>query len=137
VSDLSAKEMFEALTIKWGNAIEEGRLDDAILAAIFAWFMHRADRDAQRGRAALVLLRSAIERVFANSEEQTLPASGEPHCSFCGKAQHEVREVVAGGANAIICDECVALCITAISEKDPDWREEQIRALRGGKSEEA
>jgi hypothetical protein len=31
------------------------------------------------------------------------------HCSFCGKSQHDVRELVAG-PRVFICDECVALC---------------------------
>ena len=131
MSDVPAKEMFEALTIKWGKAIEDGRLDDAIITAISAWFLHRGDRDARRGNAALVLLRSAIDRVLEPAKEESAPAGAEPRCSFCGKAQHEVREVVAGGANAFICDECVVLCIAAISEKDPEWRQEQARALAG------
>lgn len=37
-------------------------------------------------------------------------------CSFCGKAQNEVRRIVAG-PNAYICDECVNLCSIIIAEE--------------------
>ena len=32
------------------------------------------------------------------------------YCSFCGKAQHEVRHLIGGPALLFICDECVDLC---------------------------
>ena len=37
------------------------------------------------------------------------------HCSFCGKSQHEVRNLVAG-PGTYICDECSVLTIEIISE---------------------
>jgi len=37
-------------------------------------------------------------------------------CSFCGKSQHEVRKLVAGGPNAFICNECIDLCNEYILE---------------------
>ncbi|MBP0645036.1 hypothetical protein J8J17_24905, partial [Mycobacterium tuberculosis] len=30
----------------------------------------------------------------------------EPHCSFCGKAKHEVKKLIAG-QDANICNECI------------------------------
>lgn len=33
----------------------------------------------------------------------------EPHCSFCGKAKHEVKKLIAG-QDANICNECIELC---------------------------
>jgi hypothetical protein len=39
------------------------------------------------------------------------------HCSFCGKSQHDVRKLIAG-PNALICDECVALCNDVIEHTD-------------------
>ncbi|MGO8949369.1 MAG: ClpX C4-type zinc finger protein [Ktedonobacterales bacterium] len=30
-------------------------------------------------------------------------------CSFCGKNQFEVRQIIAGPGNVFICDECVQL----------------------------
>lgn len=37
-------------------------------------------------------------------------------CSFCGKAAHEVRYLIAGPA-VHICDECVGLCDEILAEK--------------------
>lgn len=39
----------------------------------------------------------------------------QPSCSFCGKAQHEVRKLIAG-PTVFICDECVDLCNDVIEE---------------------
>ena len=45
------------------------------------------------------------------------PASHELlRCSFCGKAQAEVRKLIAG-PTVFICDECVAVCVDIM--KDP------------------
>ena len=42
--------------------------------------------------------------------------SGDLHCSFCGKSQHEVRKLIAGPA-VYICDECIELCNDIIAEE--------------------
>jgi ClpX C4-type zinc finger len=34
-------------------------------------------------------------------------------CSFCGRSEHEVQKLVAGG-RALICETCIALCVEAI-----------------------
>lgn len=39
-----------------------------------------------------------------------------PRCTFCGKAEHQVRKLVTG-SGAAICDECIALCVDIISEE--------------------
>ena len=45
-------------------------------------------------------------------------------CSFCGKAQENVRKIVAG-PGVYICDECVDLCNSIIEaelyEEDPGY----------------
>ena len=41
----------------------------------------------------------------------------EYRCSFCGKAQTEVKTLVAG-PGVFICDECVQLCRPIIQKKD-------------------
>ncbi len=38
------------------------------------------------------------------------------YCSFCGKSQHEVAELISG-AQAYICDECVAHAAEIIAER--------------------
>ena len=40
-------------------------------------------------------------------------------CSFCGKAQDQVKRLIAGPDRVYICDECVALCDQIIAEESP------------------
>ncbi|MFI7611525.1 ATP-dependent Clp protease ATP-binding subunit ClpX [Nonomuraea terrae] len=42
---------------------------------------------------------------------------GDPRCSFCDKAQDEVRRLIAGPPSVYICDECVGLCGELIAEE--------------------
>jgi ATP-dependent Clp protease ATP-binding subunit ClpX len=46
-----------------------------------------------------------------------------PRCSFCGKAQSEVRSIVAGGP-AFICNECVTDAVEIIGSEHPEWLED-------------
>ena len=39
------------------------------------------------------------------------------HCSFCGKSQHEVRNLIAG-PNSFICNDCVALCDAIVEDSE-------------------
>lgn len=41
-------------------------------------------------------------------------------CSFCGKAQNEVRKMIAGPASVHICDSCVSVCKTIIERELSD-----------------
>ena len=41
------------------------------------------------------------------------------HCSFCSKAQGQVKRLIAGPDRVFICDECVALCGQIIAEESP------------------
>jgi ATP-dependent Clp protease ATP-binding subunit ClpX len=43
------------------------------------------------------------------------PAS---RCSFCGRSDEEVSQLIAGPAGVFICDECTHLCSTIIEEKE-------------------
>ena len=40
-------------------------------------------------------------------------------CSFCDKAQAQVKRLIAGPDRVFICDECVVLCDQIISEDGP------------------
>ena len=40
-------------------------------------------------------------------------------CSFCGKAQAQVKRLIAGPDRVFICDECVTLCDQIITEEGP------------------
>ena len=44
-------------------------------------------------------------------------------CSFCGKAQDEVRKLIAGPGNIYICDECINLCSEILEEEFEDERD--------------
>ncbi|MBO46437.1 MAG: ATP-dependent Clp protease ATP-binding subunit ClpX [Planctomycetes bacterium] len=44
-------------------------------------------------------------------------ASKMTFCSFCGKAQGEVRKMIAGPAGVFICDSCVRVCKTIIDRE--------------------
>ncbi|MGB3987763.1 MAG: ATP-dependent Clp protease ATP-binding subunit ClpX, partial [Firmicutes bacterium] len=41
---------------------------------------------------------------------------GQPKCSFCGKAQDQVKKLIAG-PGVYICDECIELCNEIIEEE--------------------
>ena len=49
------------------------------------------------------------------------PTSGRKdyQCSFCGKAQAQVKRLIAGPDRVFICDECVTLCEQIIAEETP------------------
>ena len=44
------------------------------------------------------------------------------YCSFCGKAEHEVHNLIEGadieGKSALICNECVDVCSTMLHEAE-------------------
>ncbi|MBR6536715.1 MAG: ATP-dependent Clp protease ATP-binding subunit ClpX [Lachnospiraceae bacterium] len=46
-------------------------------------------------------------------------------CSFCGKAQKQVRKMISGPSGVYICDECIELCAELVEEmeKDDDFEE--------------
>ncbi|MBQ2675775.1 MAG: ATP-dependent protease ATP-binding subunit ClpX [Clostridia bacterium] len=45
-------------------------------------------------------------------------------CSFCGKTDNQVRQMVAGANGVFICDECIELCKSAISgDFEPDYND--------------
>ena len=51
-------------------------------------------------------------------------SSSKIRCSFCGKAQDEVRKLIAGPNGIFICDECVELCNDIVEEELMDEEEE-------------
>lgn len=42
----------------------------------------------------------------------------EPRCSFCGKEQSKVKQLVTGPNGVYICNECIELCSHMIAEQD-------------------
>ena len=49
-------------------------------------------------------------------------------CAFCGKPADEVKHLIAG-PRAMICDECVDICIAVLADQDAEWRAGARRAL--------
>ncbi|MCM1112611.1 MAG: ATP-dependent Clp protease ATP-binding subunit ClpX [Muribaculum sp.] len=48
-------------------------------------------------------------------------------CSFCNKAQGQVRKLIAGPAGVYICDECVDICADILEEELEDEEEEEAQ----------
>ncbi len=55
--------------------------------------------------------------------------SASYQCSFCGKAQAQVKRLIAGPDRVFICDECVTLCDQIITEETPTAPSEQSPGL--------
>ena len=53
-------------------------------------------------------------------------------CSFCGKAQAQVKRLIAGPDRVFICDECVTLCEQIIVEESPSETTESPDAIAKG-----
>ena len=55
-------------------------------------------------------------------------------CSFCGKAQAQVRKLIAGPNGVYICDECVDICSEIVEEEfemeEKDYLEDEINLLK-------
>lgn len=55
-------------------------------------------------------------------------AGTDPSCSFCGKAQADVLQLIAS-AGPFICDECVELCVGVIARRNPAWLDQHRQFL--------
>src|SRR5215469_549767 len=51
-----------------------------------------------------------IRRMLSDKTSRPSPSKNTLYCSFCGKSQYEVRNLIAG-PSVFICDECVELCM--------------------------
>lgn len=55
-----------------------------------------------------------------DAEEETMARTArDVRCSFCGKAQDQVKRLIVGPNGVAICDECVSLCNEIIAEEAP------------------
>lgn len=52
----------------------------------------------------------------------------QSHCSFCGKNQFEVKKLIAGPA-VFICDECIEICNSIISQENIEEIEEVVSSI--------
>ena len=46
-------------------------------------------------------------------------------CSFCNKAQGQVRKLIAGPAGVYICDECIDICADILEEELEDEEDDE------------
>src|SRR5215469_16694315 len=51
-----------------------------------------------------------IRRMLSDKTSRPSPSKNTLYCSFCGKSQYEVKNLIAG-PSVFICDECVELCM--------------------------
>ena len=49
-------------------------------------------------------------------------------CSFCGKAQEQVKKLIAG-PGVYICDECVELCMEIVEEESHHENEVELKEI--------
>ena len=61
-------------------------------------------------------LRSVSDTDEDSKENENFPDASTMHCSFCGKSQREVRQMMAG-PSVFICNECVGLCVDIVAER--------------------
>ncbi len=56
------------------------------------------------------------------------PTGGEKsetlHCSFCGRPENEVKKLVSGSGEVMICDECVSTCAQVMAEDEAQQNQE-------------
>jgi hypothetical protein len=72
----------------------------------------------------LALRGRAFRRLFRKRHRPAEGVEGTPllvDCSFCGRSQREVRQIIAGPA-VFICDECVDVCVETLAGKRQDQR---------------
>jgi ATP-dependent Clp protease ATP-binding subunit ClpX len=53
---------------------------------------------------------------------------GQPKCSFCGKAQEQVKKLIAG-PGVYICDECIELCNEIIEEELSECVDSELNSV--------
>ena len=72
--------------------------------------------ESNRNEKIKALMRSTRRMIGGYERSNNRLDQGEtPFCNFCGKEQHEVGRLLAG-ADAYICDDCVALASEVIKE---------------------
>lgn len=93
------------------SAPDPGSAERALLAH-YRRIVERISRD----KHILALLTPLIEPqrkercMQQEQKQQDVAKSLDYQCSFCGKAHHEARRLIAGPRGVFICDECVGRC---------------------------
>jgi len=92
---------------------DDGPLENSSLEEIERQFDITRERIRQIEKKALTKLKNKSTKPKADK------TPNEPSCSFCGKNKSEVKHLVASEKNiAMICDQCVALCLNVLKDLD-------------------
>jgi DNA-binding transcriptional MerR regulator len=75
-------------------------------------------RIARDQRTVRALQELEVQCVQAQKEQEMSQQSKPYQCSFCGKANAEVRRMIAGPNGAFICNECVEKCNEIIAKEE-------------------
>lgn len=99
-------EVFEQLARKWETTLREKRHSDAALNAFLGSLLFREMNEQALQSASLTHAEKAIQQLQKDLLGQnSIAINSERICSFCNKAEPEVR--LAAGPTAFICNECV------------------------------
>ena len=76
---------------------------------------------ARQAGVAETTAREHVNKLRGEVKSRSLPTTAAEtktlYCSFCGKSQHDVRQLIAG-PTVFICDECIKQCADIIRQKE-------------------
>lgn len=79
----------------------------------------RLEERIAKDQHALTVLQALDAQCQQQRKERGMNQENKPYeCSFCGKANAEVRHMIAGPNGVFICDECVAKCNEIIAKEE-------------------
>jgi hypothetical protein len=93
-----SEKLFEMASDIWQSGIDDGDFHRAILTAMSAYILLRAQNSERLAQGALNLVYVAIEASQRPADEP----GHELSCSFCGRREPEVK--LAAGPSSFICN---------------------------------
>jgi ClpX C4-type zinc finger len=103
VTDMPPLDLPRLIGLVWGELMKQQRFQSAALVTLLAYLLSREQEDEELAAGWQPLLLKAIDELRAKPKAA---GADKPACSFCGRAEPEVR--LGAGAGAFICDGCVA-----------------------------
>src|SRR5215469_18044105 len=117
MADVPGGDLFAAIDPRFSAAMNEGRLDDALMLAFAAYVSFRQEGDPQHlfAQAALAWIEHAVIEMQRASGAKPAASGEAPQCSFCGQKPPQVR--LAAGPGVFICNSCVATVGEALADR--------------------